>query len=165
MTINPKHRPAILMADDDAHDVMFVERAITKLGLDVDFQSVDDGVHLVDRIHGRGLFEAVGPFRPDLLLVDINMPLLDGIQAVTLVKADPELAAIPVVMLSTSRRSSDVVRSYAAGAASYLAKPDGYVPLVALVQMLWSYWFETALLPTADGALATSVVDAVTADR
>ena len=87
---------------------------------------------------------------PDLILLDLNLPGLDGGQVLAQIKADPYLRALPVVVLTTSRREEDIVASYLAGANTCIQKPAEYPRYRELVQLLRDYWQETALRPPHD---------------
>ena len=84
---------------------------------------------------------------PALILLDLNMPRIDGREALREIKADPHLRHIPIVALTTSRAEEDIQRAYDLGVNSYIIKPAGYPELVAMLQMLSDYWFTTVKLP------------------
>jgi CheY-like chemotaxis protein len=135
------------MVDDNEDDIMIARRAIKKCELDLAFHAVTDGAHLIDCLRGEGRYSDQDALVPDLILLDINMPLLDGFQTLAKVKAEPDLRTIPIVMLTTSSRDSDVIDSYARGAASYLTKPVAYDQFLSLIRELGFYWFQTVTLP------------------
>jgi CheY-like chemotaxis protein len=85
--------------------------------------------------------------RPSLILLDLNMPVKDGRQALVEIKSDPNLRKIPVVVLSTSYDSQDILESYAVGASSYIAKPVSFEKLVDMIKTLATYWLEMVELP------------------
>lgn len=84
---------------------------------------------------------------PDLILLDLNLPGLDGCSVLSSIKSDPDLRAIPVVILTTSNRVEDIVATYRAGANTFIRKPDEYPKYRDLVAVLRLYWQETALRP------------------
>ena len=85
--------------------------------------------------------------RPGLILLDLNMPRLDGREALAEIKKDPDLRRIPIVILTTSKAEEDVLRSYDLGANSFISKPVTFGALVELMKILSLYWFEIVELP------------------
>jgi CheY-like chemotaxis protein len=138
----------ILMADDDPEDCQMVKDALAEAGLDHDLRVVGDGEELFDYLNRRDRFSDAEKFpRPDLLLLDLNMPRKDGREALRELKADPDFQRIPVVVLTTSVEDDDVGFCYNAGASSYCAKPSSYSALCELMQVVSKYWFEHVRLP------------------
>lgn len=138
----------ILMADDDPDDCMMTKEALEEAGLHVDFSTVHDGETLLDYLHQRGAFEGLqGQALPELILLDLNMPKLDGREALRAIRAEPTLKHIPVVAFTTSSEAVEVRRMYALGANSFLVKPVAFDTLVGLMKTLYHYWFQTAHLP------------------
>ena len=109
---------------------------------------VGDGEELMDylRHHGKYLDAAQSP-RPGLILLDLNMPRMDGREALAEIKADPALRQIPIVVLTTSQAEEDIFRSYDLGVNSYVPKPVTFTALVELVKALGLYWFQIVELP------------------
>jgi CheY-like chemotaxis protein len=138
----------ILMADDDDEDCLLVRDALTLNVIRHDLRTVPDGVELLDYLDRRGKYEdrRQSP-RPDLILLDLNMPRKDGREALGELKADRRWRQIPVVVLTTSTSDDDISFSYRSGASSYIAKPSTYQAWVELVHTLNKYWFELARLP------------------
>ena len=141
----PSH--SLLLVDDDPDDIMLITEAVRRSVVEVTVESVDDGIHVVDYLVGEGRYAGRGPIRPSLVLMDINMPLLDGVEAIRQVKARPDLRTIPIVVLTTSSRTSDVERAYEAGAASFITKPNRFTDLVAIIELIEQYWFRSVRLP------------------
>ncbi len=139
-------RDDILVAEDDPCDRLLLQRAMEANGLESAIRFVEDGRELVDRLRETAESEPGGSL-PALVLLDLNMPRMDGREALKIVKADPQLKRVPVVVLTTSSRREDVEGSYDAGANSFFTKPLEYKDLVALVDLLTSYWLEAARLP------------------
>lgn len=138
----------ILMADDDDEDCLLVRDALTLNVIPHDLRTVADGVELLDYLDRRGKYEdrRQSP-RPDLILLDLNMPRKDGREVLGELKADRRWRQIPVVVLTTSTSDDNVSFSYRTGASSYIAKPSTYQAWVELVRTLHKYWFELAQLP------------------
>ncbi len=138
----------ILMADDDADDRMLTKDALEEAQLANCLQFVQDGEELIEYLNHRGPYvdPAKSP-RPGLILLDLNMPKKDGREALTEIKADPDLRRIPVVVLTTSQAEEDVLRTYDLGANSFITKPVTFEALVDLVTVLGQYWFGIVQLP------------------
>jgi CheY-like chemotaxis protein len=138
----------ILMADDDADDRKFTKDALVASRLMNDLRFVEDGVQLMDYLHGRGAYAAPGSApRPGLILLDLNMPKKDGREALKEIKSDPVLRQVPVVVLTTSKAEEDILRSYEFGANSFISKPVTFEGLVNVMEQLGRYWFELVELP------------------
>jgi CheY-like chemotaxis protein len=138
----------ILMADDDEDDRLLARDALTESRVVNDFHCVADGIELMKYLRREGLYrdEELYP-TPSLILLDLNMPRLDGRGALTQIKADPNLRSIPVIVLTTSKAEEDMLRAYELGAASYITKPVTFDKLVDLMRSLGRYWVEFVELP------------------
>lgn len=142
---------SILMADDDPDDRRFARDALAKSRLANALQCVEDGEELLEYLGRRGRYGGPdAPARPGLILLDLNMPRVDGREALRAIKADPELRQIPIVILTTSRAEEDVFRSYDLGANSFISKPVTFNGLVEVMRDLGRYWFEIVELPAED---------------
>ncbi|WP_024612362.1 MULTISPECIES: response regulator [unclassified Pseudoalteromonas] len=139
----------ILMADDDEDDRLLTQDALAESRVLNELHFVEDGVELLEYLERRGKFEdkTVSP-RPGLILLDLNMPRMDGREALEAIKANPNLKGIPVVILTTSKQEEDMVKGYNLGAASYITKPVTFDGLVDLMKTLGKYWVEFVELPT-----------------
>jgi CheY-like chemotaxis protein len=138
----------ILMADDDPDDRELTRDALAESRLANELRFVQDGVELMDYLHHRGAYgRGASAPRPGVILLDLNMPRKDGREALREIKADPELRAIPVVVLTTSRAEEDIARSYELGANSFISKPVTFDGLVSVVRGLGQYWFDIVALP------------------
>ena len=138
----------ILVADDDPDDRMLIEEAFEENRLANSLSFCVDGEDLLDYLYRRGKWAdpATSP-RPGLILLDLNMPRMDGREALTRVKADPKLAKIPVVVLTTSKQEEDILRTYGLGVNSFITKPVTFEGLLRVTQVLTSYWVEIVQLP------------------
>jgi CheY-like chemotaxis protein len=138
----------ILMADDDEDDRLLARDALTESRVLNDFHCVADGIELMKYLRREGLYrdDELYP-TPSLILLDLNMPRLDGRGALTQIKADPNLRSIPVIVLTTSKAEEDMLRAYDLGAASYITKPVTFEKLVELMRSLGRYWVEFVELP------------------
>ncbi len=135
------------MADDDADDRMLMKEAldINKLSNTIHF--VEDGEELMHYLYKQGKFKTQTTFRPGLILLDLNMPKIDGREALKLIKSDRDLKRIPIVIFTTSRSESDVTQIYDLGANSFICKPVRFDHLIEMAGQLGSYWFRTVTLP------------------
>lgn len=138
----------ILMADDDPDDRLLTADALKEARLINDIRFVENGVELLEYLRRQGRFAAPADApRPGLILLDLNMPKMDGRTVLKELKSDAELRSIPVVILTTSKDDEDVYRSYDLGVNSYIVKPVTFEALVDILQTLEKYWFEIVELP------------------
>lgn len=149
---HPPKPITILMADDDADDRQLTREAFVESRLANDLRFVEDGEELMDYLKRRGKYAdpATSP-RPGLILLDLNMPKMDGREALQEIKADPVLKRIRIVIMTTSKAEEDIYRSYNLSAASYIAKPVTFEALVETVKVLGKYWLEIVELPDGNG--------------
>ena len=146
---NGKRKPiTILMADDDDEDRMMTKKAWDNSRLANDLRFVEDGEELMEYLGRRGEYaDPASSPRPGLILLDLNMPKMDGREALREIKATPELRRIPIVVLTTSKAEEDIFRSYDLGANSFISKPVTFDRLVAIIQQIGTYWFELVETP------------------
>ena len=138
----------ILMADDDEDDRLLTRDALTESRVLNDFHCVADGIELMKYLRREGLYKDTELYpAPSLILLDLNMPRLDGRGALEQIKRDPVLRSIPVIILTTSKAEEDMLRAYDLGAASYITKPVTFDKLVELMKSLGRYWVEFVELP------------------
>jgi len=146
-----KHRipVTILVCDDDEDDRMLTQQALESAHISNDVRFVEDGEQLLDYLYQRGAFagETGKAPRPGLILLDLNMPKIDGREALRVIKSDKTLLDIPVVVLSTSGLEQDIVRSYQLGVNSFITKPVTFAGLVEAMNVLGRYWLEIVELP------------------
>ncbi|MCE9615863.1 MAG: response regulator [Lentisphaerae bacterium] len=135
----------LLMAEDDPEDQMLVKKALSEYRLMNGIDFVSNGEELLAYLNKRAPY--VDARRPDLILLDLNMPKKDGREALREIKGNPELRAIPVVVLTTSSADEDIMRSYDLGVSSYIQKPVTFQKLVEVIHVLGQYWFEIVKLP------------------
>ena len=134
------------MADDDPDDQILLQEALKENNIPNSVCFVENGEELLDFLHKRGKFEGV-EFSPGLILLDLNMPKMDGRQALKLLKADPLLKKIPIVVLTTSRADSDILECYDLGVNSFISKPVNFAELVDVTREISNYWLGTVTLP------------------
>ena len=142
------HAITILLADDDEDDRMMTRDALRDARLKNRLETVIDGVELLSYLRREGEY-ADAP-RPGLILLDLNMPRMDGREALAAIKQDPELRSIPVVVLTTSKAEEDVLRSYDLGVNSFITKPVTFLGLVEVMKIFSRYWLEIVDLPVEE---------------
>ncbi|MEI4551250.1 response regulator [Pseudoalteromonas spongiae] len=138
----------ILMADDDEDDRLLTQDALEESRVINNLYFVNDGVELMAYLNNQAPFEDKQKYpRPNIILLDLNMPRMDGREALKLIKENAALRSIPVVILTTSKQEEDKLRGYDLGAASYITKPVTFEGLVELMKQLGKYWIEIVELP------------------
>ena len=147
-TANRRNLAVILLVEDSPADQELVRRAVEKVTIRNELRIVEDGEEALAYLFRRGKYKASAASpRPDLLLLDLNLPRVNGYQVLEEIRADSKLRPMPVLVLTTSRQEKDIIRSYELGCNSFFTKPVGLGQLTGLVQAIEKYWFETAVLP------------------
>lgn len=138
----------ILMAEDDPNDRLLTQEALSESQAVVEIDFVADGLELLQLLRCEGRYaERAGTPLPGIILLDLNMPRMDGREALTRLKTDPQLKHIPVVILTNSKDDDDITHAYELGASSYVLKPAGFHELVMLMDEICRYWFRVVELP------------------
>ena len=141
-------RITILVADDDEDDRLMTKEAFEEVKILNDLIFVKDGVELMDYLHRRGQYaDPEQSPRPGLILLDLNMPRMDGREALQEIKKNDQFRSIPVTIFTTSKAEQDIVRSYNLGVNCFITKPVTYSGLVDVVTKLNNFWFELVELP------------------
>ena len=135
----------VLLVEDDPGDTLMIKEAFADNKLRNRLSNVADGVEALAFLRREGRF-ADAP-RPDLILLDLNLPRKDGREVLQEVKADPELRTIPVVILTTSEAEEDVLRSYSLHANAYVTKPVDFNRFIAVVRQIDEFFVEVVRLP------------------
>ncbi|MBI5802528.1 MAG: response regulator [Verrucomicrobia bacterium] len=130
----------ILLAEDNPNDAELALCALEEQHLAQEVMVVRDGAEALDYLFRRGLFSDRPAGLPVVAFLDLKMPRVDGLSLLRQMKADPELRAIPVVMLTSSREESDLVQSYQAGVNAYVVKPVDFQEFVDTVKHLGQFW-------------------------
>ncbi|MDP8210196.1 MAG: response regulator [Candidatus Stygibacter australis] len=138
----------ILLVDDDPGDIELTREALSTSKFKLRISEVHNGVECLDYLHKRG--EYSDALKPDLILLDLNMPFKDGRETLKEIKGDPELRVIPIVILTTSEDDEDIVKTYASGANCFVTKPVGLDQLQKVVSMIESFWFTIVKFPIKD---------------
>ena len=138
----------ILLVDDSHADQHLIARAIKKAKFDASLFTVNDGEEAIDYLTHKGKFtEHNIKMRPDLVLLDINMPKMDGKEVLKQIRANQDLHTLPVIMLTTSHQEKDILDSYNLGVNAYITKPSTLNGIVRAVNTLEDFWFGIAELP------------------
>ncbi len=133
------------MADDDADDQQMTREALEVNKIANNFQTVSDGAELLAYLRKEGIYASAET--PGIILLDLNMPKMDGREALRVIKNDPALCSIPVIIMTTSKAEEDIYRSYDLGANSFVTKPITFKGLVEVIRSIGEYWFEIVELP------------------
>lgn len=131
---------SILLVEDNPHDAEMTLAALAEHNLANEVIHVGDGEEALDYLYARGKFEQRAPGNPIVILLDLKMPKIDGLEVLRTLKADAALKAVPVVMLTSSREEQDLVRSYALGVNAYVVKPVNFLQFVASVKQIGVFW-------------------------
>jgi CheY-like chemotaxis protein len=137
----------ILIADDDDDDRVLMQQALLSTAFDGVIKFVEDGEQLIQYLDACQQKSPDAPPTPALLLLDLNMPIVNGLEALRYIKSSEQLRHLPVVMLTTSSAEQDIKESYTLGAASFVTKPITFTQLVDMMNSLQSYWLKTVRLP------------------
>lgn len=144
--VNP---PVVLMVDDDMGEQELTRRALEQNGALVDLRVVSSGEAALDYFHRRGQFQLEHAPRPNLVLLDLNMPRVDGREVLRQIRMHPDLRRIPVVVFTTSQSESDVLGSYQLGCNSFVTKPATFDGFIETMDQLGSHWFRLVNLPAS----------------
>lgn len=158
----PTELARILLAEDCPNDVELTLTALAESGLANEVVWVKDGQDALDYLYRSGAHSDRPEGQPAVVLLDLKMPRVDGLQVLAKVKADPALKSIPIVMLTSSREENDVVRSYGLGVNAYVVKPVGFDDFVAALRELGLFW---AVVNQTPPGTVTDVVGRVLGDE
>jgi CheY-like chemotaxis protein len=143
----PSFPKPVVLAEDDPDDRLLALEAFVESKLRNPLVMVRDGLELLNALRGEGDF-AEDPVTPTLILLDLNMPRIDGREALRLMKSDPVLSHIPVVIMTTSKSEEDMIRTADLGAAAFITKPVTFAGLVEVMRELPQYWMEIVEVPS-----------------
>jgi two-component system response regulator len=143
--------PTVLVAEDHNYDKMILQEVFARAGIAADLHFVSDGEQMLDYLYRRERFaaESSSP-TPALILLDLNMPRLDGRKVIRILRADENLRHLPVIALSTSESQKHITEAYSIGINAYLVKPASIPDYVAKITSLWQFWMVTASLPVVE---------------
>jgi CheY-like chemotaxis protein len=155
--MNELGRPIeILLVEDNPGDVRLTQEALRDGKVWNNLHHAADGVEAIAFLRTEGRYANVP--RPDLVLLDLNLPRKDGREVLAEVKADPDLRTIPVVVLTTSKAEEDVLRSYGLHANCYIVKPIDLEQFLMVVQAIESFWLCIVTLPSSLGNVKAGVL-------
>jgi len=135
----------VLLVEDSPTDLLMTREALERSKLRIEIHTVEDGVKTLEFLRRTGKF-ATAP-RPDLVLLDLNLPKKDGREVLAEIKTDPALKSIPVVILTTSKAEEDIARAYQSHANCFITKPVGFANFNEVMRSIERYWFAVATLP------------------
>jgi chemotaxis family two-component system response regulator Rcp1 len=141
--------PEILVVDDNPADVILVREALAGSLFHSRIRSVEDGVEAMSFLNRKEKY--ANATRPDLVILDLNLPKKAGLAVLAAMKAGPELRRIPVVIFSTSRLAEDILRSYELGGNCYVTKPGNLDEFFSAMKSIEGFWFGTVSLPQQGG--------------
>ena len=144
-TMNKRQTLHILLVEDDPGDVLLVQEVLGEYGYGAHLTIVGDGAEALSYLHREGPYsDAV---RPDLILLDLNLPKVSGREVLAQIKNDPALLVVPVIVLTTSSAEEDVLRAYSHRANAYVTKPMDFVQFTAAVSKVGTFFGRTVRLP------------------
>ncbi len=130
----------ILLAEDNANDVELTLAALRENNLANEVVVVRDGEQALDFVYRRNAYASRGNDHIALILLDLKMPKIDGLEVLRQLKSDPQLKSIPVVILTSSREEQDLIRSYNLGVNAYVVKPVDFGEFINAVKLLGGFW-------------------------
>lgn len=145
---------SVLLVDDDPGDVLLVREAFEDHKVGNLLSVVSDGVEAIDYVRRQGAYADVT--RPDLILLDLNLPRKSGIEVLAEIKGDPALSTIPIVVLTTSEAEEDVVRAYKLHANAYITKPVDFEQFSQIVHQIDDFFIGLVKLPSAGASSQSS---------
>ena len=141
-------RLTVLLVEDNPRDVRLTQRAFAQADVPHDLRVVRDGDEALEYLHREGAYAAPDSSpRPDMILLDLNLPRMGGHELMQRVKQDLRFRQVPIIVLTTSGRSDDVRQAYENGANAYLLKPVEFSRFTEVIGHLASFWLETVELP------------------
>lgn len=141
------NKTLILMVEDSPEDYGTTLRAFKKVGLNNKIVRFEMGDECLDYLFGRGKYKGEEIILPGLIMLDLNLPGIDGREVLKIIKSDPKLKKIPLIVLTTSNDIRDIEKCYQLGANSYIQKPVGFEGFIYAITKLKEYWFEISILP------------------
>lgn len=142
---------SILLVEDDANDVLLVKRAFQRTRGGLPIFVTPNGVEAIKYLSGEPPYRdrSIHPF-PDLILLDLNMPKMGGLELLTWIRSQENMKRLPVIILTSSVQEADARKAYEAGANSFVVKPNDFNQLVEAIRSLGDFWLEGTQLPTID---------------
>lgn len=135
----------LLLVEDNPAEILLMEEILTEAKVALELRVVSDGIVAIEYLRQEGRYAETS--RPDLIVLDLNLPGLDGRQVLRDIKNDPDLRGIPVIILSTSQSEEDIAECYRLQANCYIVKPVSLEEFIEVIRSIESFWFNTAKLP------------------
>lgn len=135
----------LMLIEDNPAEIMLMEEILAEAGVTLELRLVSDGEAALEYLRRQGRFVAAS--RPDLIMLDLNLPGLDGRQVLREIKEDPDLRAIPVIILTTSQAEEDIQQCYQLQANCYITKPVSLEAFIEVIRSIESFWLHTVKLP------------------
>lgn len=146
MSIRPVE---ILLVEDDPGDIELIKETLSSSKIKIDLETVNDGADAISYLKKENEF--AGKNEPDLVILDLNLPLKSGLDVLDDIKSNPYLKHIPIIVMTTSDQDSDVIKSYKLGANSYVTKPMGIDQFSHIVNTIEDFWLTIVKLPKSKG--------------
>ncbi|MGL5832942.1 MAG: response regulator [Waterburya sp.] len=147
MTLEMEEKPkTILLVEDNKADVRLIEEALKNSSLTYQMAMVRDGVAAMEYLHQSGEYAAAS--RPDLIILDLNLPKKDGREVLAEIKTNSQLKRIPVIILTTSKNEDDIYQSYELNANCFITKSRNLSQLFTIVRRIEEFWLTTVTLPS-----------------
>jgi CheY-like chemotaxis protein len=143
--VSKRERAVVLLAEDNDADVELTQISIQQTGRDIDLHVVRDGEQCMGFLLKLGAFHDAPT--PHLVLLDLHMPRMNGLEVLASINSRPALRSIPVVVLTTSNNSSDIREAYARSCCGYVVKPMGFLEFSRAIESLLAYWLSLVKLP------------------
>jgi two-component system response regulator len=145
----------IMLIDDDDRDIELTMEALTEFGSSINVDIKRDGEETIDYFFPENKMEEVD--KPDLIILDLKMPLVNGIEVLKKLKSDTEFKIIPIVILTSSKEENDILASYRYGANAYIVKPVDFNKFFDVVQIIGSFWFKVNEIPISETTQTASL--------
>ena len=139
------NQTSVLLAEDNLDDILITKRAWKKSNIKSKLYIVNDGEEALDFLKKRGKHKEVPNI--SMMLLDLKMPKLDGLEVLEYVKNDDQLKKLPIIMLTTSNRTADVLKAYELGCNGYIVKPIGFDNFIDAVNLIERFWLELSVSP------------------
>lgn len=132
--------PRILLAEDNENDIELILNALKEFNLINEITTVRDGVAALDFLSRRGEFEDIPVGNPAVVLLDLKMPRMGGLEVIKAMKKDPKLNIVPIVVLTSSKLESDLMESYSLGVNAYVVKPVDFNEFMTAIKSIGVFW-------------------------
>jgi two-component system, chemotaxis family, response regulator Rcp1 len=141
----------ILLVEDNSTDIMLTKEGLADAKLLNNLSVVTDGLEALSYLRKQDKF--ANATTPDLILLDLNLPIKSGLEVLAELKQDPKLKSIPTVILTTSKQEQDIIKAYGSGANCYITKPVDFPQFCEVIKEIEDFWFTVVTLPPRNGHL------------